>query len=153
MYYKVSFEAVVLDSLPFLLPVFALVAFVSYMAYRKWKKIGAFAPLIASVAVVLGALYAIVGVAQWSFFYNGTHLRLQLGDEVFNVDVRGCEKTWIEDAKVCRVYGLGTPGVVAGRLRVEGVGEGYGLVAHTRSVLYITCGNAIYIIGAPGLTP
>jgi len=153
MYYKVSFEAVILDMLPFLLPVFALVAFVSYMAYRKWRKISAFMPLIASIASVFGILYAIVGVAQWSFFYNGTHLRLQLGDEVFNVDVRGCEKAWIEDAKVCKVYGLGTPGVVAGRLRVEGVGEGYGLVAHTRSLLHVACGNASYTISAPGLTP
>jgi len=93
-------------------------------------------------------------LAQWSFSYNGTQLHLQLGDETFNVDVRGCEKTWIEDAKVSRVYGLGTPGIVADRLRVEGVREGYGPVAHTRSVLYITCGNGTsFIIGAPGLTP
>jgi len=153
MYYKVSFEAVVVDMLPFLLPVFALVAFVSYMAYRKWRKISAFIPLIASIASVFGILYATVEVAQWSFFYNGTHLHLRLGDEVFDVDVRGCERAWIEDAKVCRVYGLGTPGVVAGRLRVEGVGEGYGLVAHTRSVLYIACNGTSYIIGAPGLAP
>ena len=153
MYYRVGFEAVVFDMLPFFLPVFALVAFVSYMAYRKWRKISAFIPLIASIASVFGILYVTVEVAQWSFFYNGTHLHLRLGDEVFNVDVRECERAWIEDAKVSRVYGLGTPGVVAGRLRVEGVGEGYGLVAHTRSVLYITCNNASYIIGAPGLAP
>jgi len=44
MYYRVSFEAVVLDILPFLLPIFALAAFVSYMAYRKSKKISAFIP-------------------------------------------------------------------------------------------------------------
>jgi len=87
------------------------------------------------------------------FFYDGTHLHLQLGGNTFNVDVRECEKMWIEDAKVSRVYGLGVPGIVAGRLRVEGVGEGYGLVAHTRSVLYITCNGTSYIIGAPGLTP
>jgi len=84
---------------------------------------------------VFAKLYALAGLAQWSFFYNGTHLYLQLGDEMFNVDVRECEKVWIEDANVRRVFGLGTFGIEAGRLRVEGVGEGYGLVAHTRSVL------------------
>jgi len=153
MYYKVSFEAVVLDSLPILIPVLALLAFVSYTEYRKRRKIDAFTPPAVVVAVVFGILYAIVEVAQWSFFYNGTHLHLRLGDEVFDVDVRGCEKVWIEDAKVWRVFGLGTFGIVAGHLRVEGVGEGYGLVAHTRSVLYITCNGTSYIIGAPGLTP
>jgi len=153
MYYRVSFEAVVFDILPFLLPIFALVAFVSYMVYRKSKKISAFIPLVASTIIVFANLYALTGLAQWSFFYNGTHLYLQLGSNKFNVDVRGCEKVWIEDANVRRVFGIGTFGIEAGRLKVEGVGEGYGLVAHTRSVLYIKCNSTSYIIGAPGLTP
>jgi len=153
MYYKVSFEAVVFDLLPLLLPVLALVAFVSYMVYRKSKKISAFIPLVAGTIIVFAGLYVAAGLAQWSFFYNGTHLYLQLGGNTFNVDVRGCEKVWIEDADVRRVFGLGTFGIEAGRLRIEGVGEGYGLVAHTRSVLYIKCNGTSYIIGAPGLTP
>jgi len=153
MYYRVSFKAVVLDSLPFLLPGVALATLLAYVAYRKWRSICAFILPVVVVAIALGLIYATVGLAQWSFSYNGTHLRLQLGDEVFNVDVRGCEKAWIEDAKVRGIQGIGTPGIVAGHLRVEGVGEGYGLVAHTRSVLYITCNGTSYIIGAPGLKP
>jgi len=152
MYYKVSFEAVVLDMLPFLLPGVALLAFLAYMAYRKSSKIIA-SFLVLVIAIIFVLAYVSVELPPWNFFYNGTHLHLQLGGNTFNVDVRECEKMWIEDAKVSRVYGLGVPGVVAGLLRVEGVGEGYGLVAHTRSVLYITCNNASYIIGAPGLTP
>jgi len=105
------------------------------------------------MAVVFGLVYVTVEVVPWSFFYNGTHLYLQLGSDTFNVDVRGCEKVWIEDAKVWRVFGLGTFGIGAGFLRVEEVGEGYGLVAHTRSVLYIKCNSTSYIIGAPGLKP
>jgi len=54
---------------------------------------------------------------------------------------------------VRRDFSIGTFGIEAGRLRIEGVGEGYGLVAHKRSVLYITCNGTSYIIGAPGLTP
>jgi len=153
MYYRVSFEAVVFDSLPVFLLGFALATLLAYVAYRKWRSICAFILPVVLVAVALGVIYATVELAQWSFSYNGTHLRLQLGDEVFNVDVRGCEKAWIEDARVRGIQGIGTPGIVAGLLRVEGVGEGYGLVAHTRSVLYITCGNASYIIGVPGLKP
>jgi len=42
MYYRVGFEAVFFDLLPFLLTVLALVAFVSYTVYRKSKKISAF---------------------------------------------------------------------------------------------------------------
>jgi len=153
VYYKVSFEAVVLDSLSVLLLGFALAALLAYVAYRKWRSICVFALPVVVVAIALAVMYATVGLAQWNFFYNGTHLHLSLGDEVFDVDVRGCEKVWIENAKVRGIQGIGTPGIVAGLLRVEGVGEGYGLVAHTRSVLYITCGNASFIIGAPGLTP
>jgi len=153
MYYKVSFEAVVLDLLPILIPIFALLAFVSYTVYRKWRRIDAFISPAVVIAVGFGIIYAVVEVVPWSFFYNGTHLYLQLGSNKFNVDVRGCEKVWIEDANVRRVFGFGTFGIEAGRLRVEGVGEGYGLVAHTRSVLYIKCNGTSYIIGAPGLTP
>jgi len=153
MYYEVSGLDIFFTLLPFLLPGIPIAALIAYLTYRKWKSVRHILPLIAVVAVTYLLAYFSVATMSYSFFYNGTHLRLQLGDEVFNVDVRGCERAWIEDAKVSRVYGLGVPGIVAGRLRIEGVGEGYGLVAHTRSVLYITCNNASYIIGAPGLKP
>jgi len=153
MYYEVSGLDIFLAVLPFLLPGIPIAALIAYLTYRKWKSVRHILPFITVVAVTYLLVYFSVATTSYSFFYNGTHLHLRLGDDVFNIDVRGCERAWIEDAKVSRVYGLGVPGIVAGRLRVEGVGEGYGLVAHTRSVLYITCGNASYIIGAPGLTP
>jgi len=153
MYYEVSGHDIFVTFLPFLLPGIFIAPLIAYLAYRKWKSVRYVLPFIAVVAATYVLIYFSMATTSYSFFYNGTHFHLRLGDEVFDVDVRGCEKAWIEDAKVSRVYGLGTPGVVAGRLRVEGVGEGYGLVAHTRSVLYIKCNGTSYIIGAPGLTP
>jgi len=153
MYYEVSGHDVFFTFLPFLLPGIFIAPLIAYWMYKKWKSVKHVLPFIAVVAASYAFVYFSMATMSYGFFYNGSHLHLRLGDEVFNVDVRGCKKMWIEDAKVSRVYGLGVPGIVAGRLRVEGVGEGYGLVAHARSVLYITCNDTSYIIGAPGLTP
>ncbi|HII47252.1 hypothetical protein [Pyrobaculum aerophilum] len=116
--------------------------------------------IVAALALTYGLEPALTGGfdKNYGFVYNGTHLSLWAwgAPEFVDYDVSACEKSWYKgsEVEIRREFGVGVPGFGAmGTLSINGV-EGYGFLASGYEyVLFIDCGQAKFILGAPGFEP